>query len=229
MKVYSGEIGLPFTDDNKALLKTTSSNISEVLDSPQWMYRGNVYGAGSGITKYQYDFNYDGKIDDTVPGITYHDQPVKEEDYSNSSGSVTRFTEVNILGGIIHRNVYGGGSMGAVGPPNMGQSYDPYSPDDTAHSADVGRQSQNTVNIAGTIGTPKDDEKGWTYQNIYGGEVYGASRGLESLKPKETEFSYSIWTKVNILRGAWVQGNVFGGGGSGIVKCDAEVNVGDIP
>jgi hypothetical protein len=90
----------------------------------------------------------------------------------------------------------------------------------------VGWQSQNTVNISGTVGTPNDNIKGWKYNILYGGEVYGASRGLESLKPKEREFSYSIWTKVNILRGAWVQGNVFGGGDSGMVKQDAEVNIG---
>ena len=26
------------------------------FNDPQWLYRGNVYGAGSGITKYAYDF-----------------------------------------------------------------------------------------------------------------------------------------------------------------------------
>ena len=87
----------------------------------------------------------------------------KEEDYSNSSGSVTRFTEVNIMGGIIHRNVYGGGSLGSVGAPNMGQTYDPYKKGDelvdAAHSE--GKQSQNTVTIGGAgsvyIGTPNGE------------------------------------------------------------------------
>jgi hypothetical protein len=77
---------------------------------------GNIYGGGSGITKYKYDFNYDG---DHVDVVNYqmdseHSVSTMEEDYSNSSGSVTRFTEVNVKGGIIHRNVYGGGDNGKV-------------------------------------------------------------------------------------------------------------------
>ena len=215
--VIGGEIGIPYNATSISLLNTDN------LDDPQWVNRGNIYGGGSGITKYQYDFNYDGNIDDTVEGITYLGEPVKEEDYSSSSGSVTRFTEVNILGGIIHRNVYGGGSMGAVGAPNMGQTYDLYKPGQ-ANIADIpengpGRQSMNLVNIRGTVGTPED------YKVFYGGEVYGASRGLPSLNANQ--FSTSIWTQVNVLNGAKIMGSVFGGGDSGLVKKDADVIIGD--
>ena len=93
----------------------------------------------------------------------------KEEDYSNSSGSVTRFTEVNIYGGTIHRNVYGGGSMGSVGAPKMGQTYEPYKKGDTADGHGVGKQSQNTMTIGGSttttaiIGTPFNSTRGWSY------------------------------------------------------------------
>ena len=193
--VYSGEIGLPYTSDNQTLLKTDN------LDSPQWMHRGNIYGGGSGITKYRYDFNHDGDYLDVVSygPDAEHMVPTKEEDYSTSSGSVTRFTEVNILGGIIHRNVYGGGSMGAVGAPNMGQPYDLYKPGQ-ANIAGMpengpGRQSMNLVNIRGTVGTPED------YKVFYGGEV--------------------------VLNGAKIMGSVFGGGDSGLVKKDADVIIGD--
>ncbi len=215
--VLGGEIGVAYNATNQGTLQTDN------LDDPQWVNRGNIYGGGSGITKYQYDFNYDGKIDDTVEGITYLGEPVKEEDYSSSSGSVTRFTEVNILGGIIHRNVYGGGSMGAVGAPNMGQPYDLYKPGQ-ANIANIpengpGRQSMNLVNIRGTVGTPED------YKVFYGGEVYGASRGLPSLNANQ--FSTSIWTQVNVLNGAKIMGSVFGGGDSGLVKKDADVIIGD--
>ena len=217
--VYSGEIGLPYTSDNQTLLKTDN------LDSPQWMHRGNIYGGGSGITKYRYDFNHDGDYLDVVSygPDAEHMVPTKEEDYSTSSGSVTRFTEVNILGGIIHRNVYGGGSMGAVGAPNMGQPYDLYKPGQ-ANIAGMpengpGRQSMNLVNIRGTVGTPED------YKVFYGGEVYGASRGLPSLNANQ--FSTSIWTQVNVLNGAKIMGSVFGGGDSGLVKKDADVIIGD--
>jgi hypothetical protein len=225
--VLSGEIGLPFTDANKTRLKTTSSNIDEVLNSPQWMHRGNVYGGGSGITKYKFDLDGDGKTDTNDSSLSYNGKPFNEEDYSSSSGSVTRFTEVNILGGIIHRNVYGGGSMGAIGAPDTGQGYAPYKKDDESHGPGV--KSQNTINIGGgasvvTIGTPYDTTKGWTYNKLYGGEVYGACRGLSTLDSEE--FSTSVWTQVNIFDKATIQGNVYGGGDNGIVKKDSEVTIG---
>ena len=239
--VLGGEIGLPFTEANKTLLKTTSSDINEVLDNPQWLHRGNIYGGGSGITKYKYDFDHDGKTSEDANGDgiiedneidtgTYHDAEVKDEAYSNSSGSVTRFTEVNVLGGTIHRNVYGGGSMGSVGAPDMGQSYVPYKKGDTTDGHGVGKQSQNTVNIGGgkrvaIIGTPFDTDKGWSYNKLYGGEVYGACRGMSILD--ENQFANSVWTNVNIFDKAIIMGNVYGGGDSGIVKKDTDVRIGD--
>jgi hypothetical protein len=223
--VLGGEIGKPYNAANISLLKTDN------LDDPQWLHRGNIYGGGSGITKYKYDFDGDGKTDKNDGSLTYDGKPVKEEDYSNSSGSVTRFSEVNILGGIIHRNVYGGGSMGPVGAPNMGQTYVPYQKGDELVNAEhsIGKQSQNTINIGGgkrvaIIGTPYDSTKGWTYNKLYGGEVYGACRGLSTLDSKE--FSTSIWTKVNIFDKATIMGNVYGGGDNGMVKKDSEVIIG---
>ena len=223
--VIGGEIGLPYTSEKQTLLKTDN------LDSPQWMHRGNVYGGGSGITKYKFDYDGDGKTNKNDGTLPYEGEKVKEEDYSNSSGSVTRFTEVNILGGIIHRNVYGGGSLGSVGAPNMGQGYDPYKKDlSEANKANWGKQSQNTVNIGGgttvvTIGTPFNEEKGWTYNVMYGGEVYGASRGQSDTD--YNSFSTSIWTKVLVKNGAHILGNVFGGGDNGMVKKDTEVQIGE--
>ena len=215
--VLGGEIGVPYNSTNQTLLQTDN------LDSPQWIHRGNIYGGGSGITKYKYDFNYDGDTEDA-----------NEQDYSNSSGSVTRFTEVNVMGGTVHRNVYGGGSMGSVGAPNMGQTYELYKPGqadiDGKPENGPGRQSMNTVNIGGgtsvvTIGTPFDAGKGWTYNKVYGGEVYGACRGLSTLDPDQ--FANSVWTKVNIKDKATIMGNVYGGGDSGIVKKNSEVKIGE--
>ena len=215
--VLGGEIGVPYNSTNQTLLKTDN------LDSPQWIHRGNIYGGGSGITKFKYDFNYDGDTEDA-----------NEQDYSNSSGSVTRFTEVNVKGGTVHRNVYGGGSMGSVGAPNMGQTYELYKPGqadiDGKPANGPGRQSMNTVNIGGgtsvvTIGTPFDEGKGWTYNKVYGGEVYGACRGLSTLDPDQ--FANSVWTKVNIKDKATIMGNVYGGGDSGIVKKNSEVKIGE--
>jgi len=236
--VLGGEIGVPYTstkDTRTTLLKNFG------LDDPQWLHRGNVYGGGSGITKYKYDFNYNGKTstDANNNGIIEDDEveksgSVKEEDYGSASGSVTRFTEVNILGGTIHRNVYGGGSMGSVGAPNMGQTYVPYKPGQAniegKPANGPGRQSMNTINIGGgkgiaTIGTPYDSAKGWTYNKLYGGEVYGASRGMSTLDPEE--FSTSVWTKITVKNGATIMGNVYGGGDNGAVKKDTDVRIGE--
>ena len=224
--VYSGEIGLPYTSDNQTLLKTDN------LDSPQWMHRGNIYGGGSGITKYRYDFNHDGDYLDVVSygPDAEHMVSTKEEDYSTSSGSVTRFTEVNVLGGIVHRNVYGGGSNGSVGAPKITQDYLPYKKGDTEEGHGVGKQSQNTVTIGGgstvvTIGTPFNSTRGWSYNKTYGGEVYGACRGMSSLDPEK--FANSVWTLVHVKNKSNIMGNVYGGGDSGIVKKDSEVKIGD--
>jgi hypothetical protein len=227
--VNSGEIGVPYksTSDSRTALLTNYG-----LDDPQWMHRGNIYGGGSGITKYKFDLDGDGKTDKNDGSLSYNGKPFNEEDYSTSSGSVTRFTEVNVKGGTIHRNVYGGGSMGSVGAPDMGQTYLPYKPG----QADIegkpangpGRQSINTVNIGGgatvvTIGTPY--ENGWTYDKTYGGEVYGACRGLST--QDADQFSTSVWTLVNIKDKATIMGNVYGGGDNGKVKKDSEVKIGD--
>ena len=206
--VLGGEIGLQYNSTNQGILGNLQLGNGSL--NPQWLHRGNVYGGGSGITKYQYDFNYDGDFDDA-----------DEQDYSNSSGSVTRFTQVNVLGGIVHRNVYGGGSLGSVGAPNLGQTYDLYKKGDelvdAAHS--IGKQSQCTVNISGQIGTVENSRA------HYGGDVFGACRGNASLDAEQ--FATAVWTRVNILNGATIFGNVFGGGDAGAVKKNAEVVIGD--
>ena len=206
--INGGEIGLPYTDANKTLLKT------EDINNIQWLARGNVYGSGSGIGTYKYDFDYDGKYTSTV---TYGGSPTKEEDFSTSAGSVTRFTKVEIKGGNIYRNVYGGGSLSSIGAPNMGQTYHLYSKDDAGHSTEVGKQSLNEVIISGgQIG-----EATGVAVN-YGGHAFGGSRGDASLD--NSLFSTSMFTKVNI-GGGKVLGSVFGGGEVGIVKGSVAVNV----
>ena len=206
--VNSGVIGLAYDATNQGTLETSD------LDNDQWLHRGNIYGGGSGISLYTSTLKYkDGYEGDKVP-VSGH---------STSAGSVTRFTEVHVLGGTIHRNVYGGGSMGSVGAPRIGQSYDPYKRND--NDADTkGKQSQCTVTIGGAgsviIGTPTE------YKQHYGGEVYGACRGTSTLD--ESQYATSVWTQVLIKDGAHIQGNVYGGGDAGIVKRDTDVQIGEM-
>ena len=112
------------------------------------------------------------------------------------------------------RNVYGGGSLGSVGPPAVSEGYDISRKD--SNPALYGKQSQCTVNISGTIGTPTG------YNQVYGGEVYGASRGISS----ESPLGSVVWTKVNIKNGANILGNVYGGGDAGMVRKDTDVQIG---
>ena len=234
--VYAGEIGLPFTDETDekwrtVFGKTANTKPSDELDNPQWMFRGNVFGGGSGISLYKFDFDGNGKTNGTnieygTDPVTGESLSVNEKDNSTSSGSVTRFTTVDIKGGTIHHNVYGGGSLGSVGAPDMGQTYLPYKPgqDNIAGKPEngLGRQSMCTVTIGGagkvTIGSPTD------YAEHYGGEVYGACRGDSKLDANK--FASSIWTKVLIKDGANILGNVFGGGDAGKVKRDTDVQIG---
>ena len=223
--INSGEIGLPFTDEpdengvkyRTLFGKTANTPINEELDNHQWLQRGNVYGAGSGIGHYRFDFNNDGDTEDThiqygKDPKTGEDKYVDEEDFSTSAGSVTRFTKVEVKGGTIHRNVYGGGSMASVGAPQIRQNYLPYKKND-ADATTKGKQSLCTVMIGGagnvTIGTPDE------YREHYGGEVYGASRGSAELGES---FGSVIWTLVKILNGATIQGNA--------VKQDTDVQIG---
>ena len=216
MIINKGEIGVPYTNENRTALGTSSMSLTEELNDPRWMLRGNLFGAGSGISPYKFDLDGDGEITEDK-GVTVDGVACKETgEYSTSAGSVTHFTVVDVYGGTIHRNIYGGGSLGSVGPPPVGTA------DITrkgSNPAAYGTQSQCTVNIAGTVGSPTGN------QDFYGGDVYGASRGDTRLD--SNLYGSAIWTRVNLLNGADVKNNVFGGGDAGIVKKNTEVNIGE--
>ena len=180
--INGGEIGVPYGDTMaaRALVGITD------LDNIHWVARGNVYGAGSGIGKY-----------------TRNDV----ESYSTSSGSVTDSTKVCIKGGIIHRNVYGGGSLASIGPLVLPGNPDP----DTNYTKTV------VIVSGGQIGEADDFEQG------YGGSVYGASRGMSEMTPND--YATVWWSRVNVENQADIAGNVYGGGEIGHVKRDTRVNL----
>ena len=225
--INNGKIGLPFTDEEDAnglkyrtlFGKTDTTTLNDELNNLQWLARGNVYGAGSGIGEYKYDFNYDGDYEDKVtytnPQIGIPSE-VNETGHSTSAGSVTRFTYVEIKGGTIYRNVYGGGSIASVGAPKIPPAdHDAYYKD---NNSGQGEQSLNEVIISG--GQIGDAESHHNSNHNYGGNVYGASRG-QGLGPS---FSTSIWTDVTV-NGGTITGNVYGGGEKGTVKQGVNVNI----
>jgi len=232
--VNNGEIGIAYNNTNRTLVGTLAQDANEQqagdhtdFTNNQWLHRGNVYGAGSGIGKYSYQLDNDQALNPnlsatyTVNGKTYL---IKETGNASSAGSVTHFTTVNVGSGIngtsghiIYRNVYGGGSLSTVGPPKIAQNDDPYLPTDAQHSTEIGKQTLNQVNIEGTVGHAD------SYAVGYGGDVIGGSRGDATLDPNT--FATSFFTEVNIKQGANVIGNVFGGGEAGLVKNDSYVNI----
>ena len=223
--INNGEIGIAYNPDNKTLLNTSDT------EDTQWLHRGNVYGAGSGIGQYTYDFNYDGDYLDEVDYYntqTKKTTRLKETDYSTSAGSVTRFTYIEIKGGTIHRNVYGGGSVASVGAPKIPYTDnnvlvippDPYHKGDTETGHGEGLQSYNEVIISGgQIGDSYSYDN--TGNHLYGGNVLAASRGQETLGPS---FSTSVWTDLSISGGN-IKGDVYGGGEIGAVICGVNVDM----
>jgi hypothetical protein len=194
--INSGKIGKAFTG--------AATDVNNV----EWLHSGNVYGAGSGISKYNYTYHYADARGD-----------VAEESNSTSAGSVTRFTKVEVKGGTIHRNVYGGGSLASVGAPKIDQTYDEYRKDDTASGP--GNQTLNEVIISG--GQIGDDSSYDTNDfHVYGGNVYGGSRGDLSL---DNRFSTALYTSISITDNANVKGDVYGGGEAGTVKGDVDVEM----
>ena len=221
MIVNKGEIGVAYTADNRTALGTTGMSLSEELDDPRWLLRGNLFGAGAGVNPYSFDLDGDGEITEGKV-VAVDDVNCKETgEYSTSAGSVTHFTVVDVYGGTIHRNIYGGGSLGSVGPPPLSESYNITRKDSPTN---YGTQSQCTVNIAGTVGTPDGygGDATFKYNPVYGGEVYGASRGLSA----ESPLGSVVWTQVNVKNGANIKGNVYGGGDAGMVRKDTDVEIG---
>jgi len=147
---------------------------------------GNVYGAGRGC-----DLAHDGT-------------------YSLSAGYVRGNTVVNVYGGTIHRNVYGGGSMALVGDYGLNGA------EDYIQDANSGLA---TVNIHSSVGDANDNVG-------FGGNVFGSSRGRANDPSNPdvdfADMAYAFKTQVNIGNDAGnealtVYRNVYGGGEAGHV------------
>lgn len=200
--VSGGEIGSTIPSDYNAM---------NAANKRKYDLMGNVYGAGRGIDE--------ARSGDNVG-------------YSMSAGYVRGRTIVTITGTpTIHRNVYGGGSMGTVG------DYGPYcrldfwqgTPANFARGTEANNYTDAsngvaTVVIKGTVGTSTDVARN------YGGNVYGSCRGqandpshaseLDLFYSENSgfgEMAYVTGSHVIVETGANVWGNVYGGGENGHV------------
>ena len=158
------------------------------LDPCDDVYHGNVYGGGRGIDTYE---------DPENPGTYLH---------SHTAGWVQGNTNVNMVGGNIIRNVYGGGNLASVGEadepdPEPGQDY---------------RTGLASVTIiGGTVGTIHEDE------NF--GNVFGSGHG--GVGGEYVDLAFVKNTHVTIGKTARVYGSVFGGGEDGHVRKNTLVDI----
>ena len=194
VKVNGGEIGVDLDTNTTKKYNNNKSKIDSLTNLPLWTNRGNVFGAGRGT--------------DTIAGIT-------PRAYCVSAGSVTRNTRIDINGGKIYRNIYGGGDLASVGPP----------------PTFTNELSTCIVNINSEVGASSAVAK--EYYKHYGGYVGGASRGMPS--PDDTVNGTPVYkfqgfatcknTEVNINTGGRVNNTVYGGGENGQVSKNTKVNI----
>lgn len=216
--IHSGTIGIesgePVTDENTTI----------PYEGPHYLYRGNVYGGGCGTDMYDSD----------------GDEQNANDSFNFLAGIVMGNTNVNIDGGHVVHNVYGGGAMGSVG------TYTSFA--DAAYVAEQAaldkevplrkplelkaETGQCTVTISGgEIGTKnmqmhnRDTNRPDDF-----GHVFGAGRG-DVIDPK---ICYNIEscgffgsTELTIKGTAFIRGSVFGGSESGHVFGDTHVVIGD--
>ena len=189
---------------------------SSVDGGARWPTRGNVYGGGCGTDTFER-----GEGDDKKTYYNFH------------AGIVMGNTTVDIDGGHIVHNVYGGGAMGSVGTFTFA---------DEAYHAEhlevpVGMPiscAENTglctINITGgKIGmtNAKMTEHGTDGPDDFG-HVFGAGRGYSKdpdLYPNIESSAFFNNTALNISGSAFICGSVYGGSESGHVLHNTSVNM----
>lgn len=186
--VNSGEIGVDYNSTTAAATMGTAS-----IDSKHWTARGNVFGGGSGLGTYE----------------TYPNANDTVQNYNPNAGSVIQNVNLTVNGGIIHRNVYGGGDLASVGVPANGVPAD--------------STSRTNVNIYASIGQN-------TTANVYGGNVFGASRGRSHKDIDLDDFAHCSATEVTIGKTTGtvspvVPCSVYGGGEIGMVDDSTHVTL----
>jgi hypothetical protein len=206
----SGENGHTFADTDVKIYSGTIGVTDRNIDGgPRYPYRGNVYGGGCGTDTY-----------------------VKNEKtyYNPMAGIVWGNTNLQIFGGHVAHNVYGGGAMGTVGKyAYVDEAYN------TAHSEATlplgkpyeclsGGLCQVTISggLIGATGATMTAEGG---PDDFG-HVFGAGRGEmhdPALFPNLEVACYFNMTQLTISDQALVTGSIYGGSESGHVLGNTNV------
>jgi hypothetical protein len=183
----SGENGHVWEDTR---IDISGGEIGYQTNSSTFIYAGNVYGSGRGV-----------------------DHPHSPTGISDTAGKVRGNTTVNLTGGIVWRDVYGGGSLASVGEA-----------DETA------ADSKKNITSDPTTNNPFPYSTGLTRVVIDGtsavhGSVYGSGRGVASTSAVYKQAAYVKNTLVTVKGSAHVFQNVFGGGNAGHVRKNTDVTI----
>ena len=200
----SGENGHTF---NNTIVNIYSGTVGitdpEIDGGARYSYRGNVYGGGCGTDIYTKD---------------------SKRRYNPLAGIVYGTTTVNMTGGHVVHDVFGGGAMGSVGKFTFDDNGKPTGIVEGAAT----NSGKCTLNISGGMigmtgmqmtaeGGPDDF-----------GHVFGAGRGEvkdTTLYDNLNVSGYVRSTEVNISGTAFVMGSVYGGAESGHVLGNTLVQV----
>ncbi len=200
--VHSGTIGIlegAEIIDDRGTPGDTSDDIS--YTGARFPNRGNVYGSGCGTDTY------------TANSKTYFDF---------NAGIVRGNTTVDIKGGHVVHNVYGGGAMGSVGTYTFDVNGKPiFCADGTGTCTVTVSGGQIGVTGAKMAGYGKGGPDDY-------GHVFGAGRGEmhdPNLYPNVETCAFFNKTILNISGTAFLTGSVYGGSESGHVLGDTEVNI----
>jgi hypothetical protein len=138
----------------------------------------------------------------------------------NEFALVRKETNVNISGGTVKGNVYGGGELGCVGTFTVSSDMRTFTWQNTDGNTNTSENSNNKN--TGVCNVTIDDSSGSS--PLIEGNVFGAGKGKDDSFWCEKGIAYS--TSVSISNGT-VNGNVFGGGEVGRVETNTEVTIGD--
>ena len=204
--IHSGTIGIaegsPITDDGGTPYDP-SDDIT--YSGARYPSRGNVYGSGCGTDTYK----------KTV-------SEVEKTYFDFNAGIVRGNTTVQIDGGHVVHNVYGGGAMGSVGTFTLDENGKPTSCAEGTGTCTV-TVSGGQIGVAGA----KMDGYGKGGPDDYG-HVFGAGRGEMHdpvQYPNLETCAYFNKAILNISGSAFLTGSAYGGSESGHVLGDTEVNI----
>ena len=200
----SGENGHTFNDAIVNIYSGTVGITDPNIDGgARYTFRGNVYGGGCGTDIYTKD---------------------NKRRYNPLAGIVYGTTTVNMTGGHVVHDVFGGGAMGSVGKFTFN---DKGKPTGIVQGAAT-NSGKCTLNISGGMIGMTDMQMTATGGPDDYGHVFGAGRGEvkdTTLYDNLNVTGYVNSTEVNISGTAFVTGSVYGGAESGHVLGNTSVQV----